>query len=166
MNTDLYVITGAEGVGKTTIIPSLRQKLGDNYVIYDFDEVLRPYDFKDNWALDVLEKLIHNVEKNKESNKITVVAGLIRPYQLQQVAEKHNITSIKLLLLDLSIEEQSKRLHQRKGNIDLTNENKELIGFREFIKESKYEYKIVDTTNSNIEHIVDNIYSWISSNVE
>jgi thymidylate kinase len=161
MKTDLFVITGSEGVGKSTLVPELKNLLGDKFVVYDYDEVLRPYDLTDSWAEEVLTKVCEHVLENKNHHQTTVLAGLIRPYQLQKVAQKFNMTNIKLLLLDISVEEQTKRLTERKGKINLKGENEELIAFREYIKESEYDYQILEATDMKVADIVRKIEKWI-----
>ncbi len=164
MKTDLFVITGSEGVGKSTIVQALQSELGDKFVVYDFDLILRPYDLNDSWAEEVLTKLFHNVIENISVNKVTVVAGLIRPYQLQKVAQKFKIHNIKLMLIDISLDEQTKRLIARKGKTNLKGENDELVAFREFIKESKYDYQFLNTTSLVIKEITTKIKQWILEN--
>lgn len=161
METDLFVITGSEGVGKSTIVPKLQSILGNKFVVYDFDLVLRPYDLSDSWAEEVLDKVFQSVLENKRKNYTTVVAGLIRPYQLQKIARRYKIKKIKLFLLDLSVNEQTKRLFQRKGKVNLKGENDELIAFREYIKEADYGYQVLNATNMKVDDITKKIKEWI-----
>ena len=56
----LFIITGASGTGKSSLVPELKNLLPQNYSILDFDELGRPYDNTDVWKDEHLRKHVFN----------------------------------------------------------------------------------------------------------
>lgn len=159
MSVELYIITGATGTGKSTLIPILRKNLPTTFSFYDYDEILRPYDHSQTWADEVTEKMMQIASDNKKKNIITIFVGLIRPYLVKKYEKKYNIHSIQFCLLDITTEERKRRLAQRKSSMSPVGGIEEHEGFRKWIKESDYPYKVIDVTNLSPEKVVEQFIS-------
>lgn len=160
----LYIITGATGAGKSAVIPGLRSKLPDNYMVYDFDEILRKYDFTDNWSWEVTDKALEISSKNATKGISTIISGLVRPYQVEKLEEKYHQKDVKFCLLDVNTRERINRLKKRDEVLDEKLDEAE--GFRDWIKESKYQYQIIDTTALTLDELVEKLISWIKGQDE
>lgn len=161
MKTELFIVTGASGTGKSTSVPILKKELPENYLIYDYDEILRPYDETGSWGDEVTEKMLQITQENIQKKMLTVFCGLIRPYLVKKYQDKHGISSIKFLLLDISTEERSRRLNQRGATMSLIGELEEHEGFRIWIDESGYENTKLEVTNLREKEVATKIKNWI-----
>jgi shikimate kinase len=97
--SQIIFIIGVNGVGKSSIIPFLKQKLDfDNFEIHDFDERGVPDNADKNWRLSETKYWV-NVGKENLNNRIsTVICGFIKPEEVKDVTIEQNITSIAILL--------------------------------------------------------------------
>lgn len=163
MQTELFTITGASGTGKSTSVPLLRMKLSESFLVYDYDEILRPYDNTETWGDEVTEKMLQITSENTKNNLSTVFLGLIRPYSVKHYQSKYNVGKIKFCLLDISTKERARRLKQRGSSMSLVGGIEEHVGFRSWIGEAGYEHIVVDTAKLTPEEVVDKIYTWIDS---
>ncbi len=161
MNTELFIITGASGTGKSTSVSLLKKKLPADFLVYDYDEILRPYDFTETWGDEVVEKMLQITSENIKNNITTVFLGLIRPHSVKEHQNKHDVHTIKLLLLDISTEERARRLKQRGSSMSLVYGIEEHEGFRSWISEADYENSMIDVTNLNSDEVVQKIYEWV-----
>jgi predicted ATP-binding protein involved in virulence len=75
----LFIITGASGVGKTTVIDELRYKL-PNYIVFDVDSITDSNNdygvIKNNWL-----RIAGNIAK---SNVLTILCGTIMPWDIEK----------------------------------------------------------------------------------
>ena len=110
MRYDLIVITGAGGVGKSTILNLLKNKL-KNYYIFEFDEGGVPDIPTVEWRKERtnywLQNLFHN---NKKSSNVPVLCGLCLPSEIKESPFFNNSITIKYILLYLRFELLQKRL--------------------------------------------------------
>ncbi len=161
---ELFIITGASGAGKTALIPFLQKQIPDKFKIYDFDEILRPFDGTDEWALEVIDKMMQLTDKNRKDGFSTIVAGLIRPFQVEKIVPHYGINNIKLLLLDITTEERARRLTERGDTMELIGDIEEHEGFRSWINEARYPSEVIDTSDKKPEEVAREISNWINSN--
>ncbi|RJQ25227.1 hypothetical protein C4577_06255 [Candidatus Parcubacteria bacterium] len=164
MRTEIFIITGASGTGKSVSVLLIKKELSSSYLVYDYDEILRLYDNSDTWADEVTEKMLLITSENKKKNIITVFFGLIRPYLVKKYANKYQINKIKLCLLDISTEERARRLKQRGSSMSLIGDIEEHEGFRTWIDEAGYESVKIDVTDLTPEEVIKNIKGWIVKN--
>ncbi len=80
--TKTIFITGAEGTGKTSLIPYLKKDL--NFEIHDFDEVGVPSNPPLQWRLDTTKYWLKIANENKKKGKNTLIAGLIFPEEVER----------------------------------------------------------------------------------
>lgn len=168
-------------MGKSTIIPFLKERLSDKYDVHDFDEKLTEEVALNNSLLDPWRKettlyWINLAEENNKSGISTVVVGLIYPKEVMEIKTEIPISFALLHASDKSIEDRlmGKRFsdtHKIQGLKKATGKTPE-----EFIEENKLlienlrsEIKAVkgtifDTTNENPEQTANKIVSWIWEN--
>jgi len=153
-----YFITGAEGVGKSSIIPILKEKMSE-LDIYDFDEVGVPENPPLQWRLDTTLHWIKIALKNQDKGISTCIVGLCFPKEIEQYEEHKKLNDICYCLLDLSDEEREKRLHKRNTpGIKSYNTIKEL---RDELENTKHSKIIIDTSNLSIKETAKKVIEWI-----
>ncbi len=141
-----YFITGAEGIGKTSIIPLLKKSLPE-IDIRDFDEVGVPINPPLQWRLDTTLHWIKKALENQDKERSTCIVGLSFPKEVKQFKESKNLKEVEFILLNVSEEEREKRLGKRQAE-------KEVIEDLEQLKELRKQFqkeKIIDTSNLSIE---------------
>ena len=164
MSTQLFIITGSSGTGKTTVLPFLKKKLPNNFKAYDWDELLRPYDDSGEvWALDVTKKMFQIATSNAVDNTNTVILGLVRPGWIKKLQPKFSFDHIKFCLLDVSVEERTKRLKKRNSPQYLIDDLEEQEGFPLWMRESGFPFAVIDTSNLSVKNVTEKIVDWIKT---
>jgi len=141
MNNHLIFVSGASGVGKSTVIPHLKSLLPSNYQVRDFDEVGVPDNPTRDWRLEAIQFWIGIAGENYKESLTTVVCGVTEPEEVL----KHSGTAY--ILLDASAESLQERLHNRyQDNEQLIKDN---INHSRYLREQAMRYKcpIIDTSN-------------------
>lgn len=164
METELFIVTGTSGTGKSTITPQLQQQLPNNYAVYDWDELVRSYDgTEDLWAFEVAERMFEVTRDNINQNITTVVLGLIKPAWMEKYKDQYGVKNIKFCLLTISVEERTRRLTQRGAPLHLINDLEEHEGFPQWIQESQFENVMIDTSELSPDEVTDQIKHWIEA---
>ncbi|MEI6296714.1 MAG: inorganic diphosphatase [bacterium] len=177
----LFLITGSSGVGKSTILPFLKEHLSNYFDVHDFDEKLTMEvamngNLLNNWRLETTKYWINLAEENLKSNKNTVIIGLVHPNEIKQLDIQ---IPYSLCLLDASDEKIKERLMGNRFSNDY-----KIAGLKqgtgktpeEFIQENKLFMEklredtkaisgdVIDTTEDNQEHTASKVLSWILKN--
>ncbi|MFC1710746.1 hypothetical protein ACFLZJ_01150 [Nanoarchaeota archaeon] len=153
-----FFITGAEGTGKTSIIPYLKENL-PNLEIHDFDEVGVPENPPLQWRLDTTLYWIKIAEKNQEKNLSTCIIGLSFPSEVNDFKESEKLNKISFCLLDVNKEEREKRLGKRNASNEVIADIDPLNKLRNEIKK----LKVIDTSNLSIEETANKVINWIKN---
>jgi predicted ATPase len=92
-------IIGVNGVGKSSIIPFLKEKLDSNtFEIHDFDERGVPDNADKDWRQSETKHWLNIGKKNLNNNTSTIVCGFIKPEEVKNATQESNIDSITILL--------------------------------------------------------------------
>jgi len=158
--TKTYFITGAEGVGKSSIIHILKKHF-PKIDIHDFDEVGVPLNPKLQWRLNTTLHWIKKAKQNQENNKSTCIVGLCFPNEVKDIKESKKIYKIFFCLLDLHESERERRLHKRNSPKEQIQDLEQLHQLRDKIKKTKYSKQIIDTTKLSIEEAAKKVIEWI-----
>lgn len=175
----LYIITGSSGIGKSTIIPFLKERLSDSYDVHDFDEKLTEEaamnkELLDSWRKETTLYWVNLAIENSQIGKSTIIIGLIYPREVIEIKAQIPISfcllnasneKIKERLMGkrFSTAEKIANLKQATGKTpeDFIEENKELVeSLREEIK--SVNGFVIDTTLDIPEHTAVKIESWIN----
>lgn len=154
----VYFVTGACGVGKSTLLPILRKML-PSFDIHDFDELGVPEHPGIEWRIATT---LHWLEVAKaKANVSTIILGLTIPQEVEALAEPGHM--INYCLLDLSRAERARRLTKRAASHDLIEDTEELVGLREWIKQTRFPHTTIDTTKKTPQQVARLLFAWIRS---
>lgn len=165
MKRKLYFVTGVCGVGKSTIIPHLRELLPkDQYNIRDFDERGVPDGADHEWRKREVMKWLEVAEENIAKDMGTVICGFAKETDLPTKAP----VSVEFILLDATSDTIRQRLTNRYSKNGLFDETQKVIGkpVTEFIESNVYycdvmrkEHKgeVVDTSNISPKEVAEKI---------
>lgn len=106
----IYIISGASGSGKTTIIPDLKTILKKDISIYDFDDIGVPKDADTLWRQASTEKWLQRL---LSENKDVCLLGQIVLGEILACPCAQKIDKLSFCLLDVSDIERIRRLEQR-----------------------------------------------------
>ena len=155
----IITITGASGVGKTTILKELSKKLPENasVKIFHIDELVNPNwdEIEDTkkWQEETTLELVDRLVKTAENENIHVLfEGSTEIKFYIQGFTKNNYLDYKILLFDCSQATMKNRLIQR-GQPELYHTN--MIGWLNYLRKEAIErnIEIVKTDKATIEEI-------------
>ncbi|MEO6077655.1 MAG: AAA family ATPase [Candidatus Andersenbacteria bacterium] len=165
MNQPFIVfITGASGVGKTTLVNNLQTKYLDNstYHFEHFDsntvpsteEMSKQFGSGEKWQETMtrqwVDKLIHNYS-NKD---VIIFEGQVNIRFIQEAFQKNNFTNYKIILVDSSEKSMITRLTHDRKQPELVTED--MKNWRIFLKNQAQEYSIpiIDTSEKTPDEVV------------
>ncbi len=106
MKTTIF-ITGVCGVGKTSLIKPLKELLGSEFEVHDFDERGVPNNAGHGWRLAETQYWIGLGLDNSKKGLKTIVCGFARPSEIS------DNSAVGFILLDATAETIRKRLLNR-----------------------------------------------------
>lgn len=106
----LYFIGGASGSGKTAVMPHLKELLGDDIAVYDFDDIGVPEGADKKWRQESTEKWL---QKLLSEGKDACLLGQIVLGEILACPSAKQIAKINFCLLDVSDFERIQRLKKR-----------------------------------------------------
>ncbi|CAN0574718.1 unnamed protein product [Ectocarpus sp. 12 AP-2014] len=106
----LYFIAGASGSGKTSVIPHLKELLGDAIAVYDFDDIGVPDGADKKWRQESTEKWL---QKLLSDGKDACLLGQIVLGEILSCPSAKQIGKVNFCFLDVSDFERIERLKKR-----------------------------------------------------
>ncbi|MDB5237031.1 MAG: hypothetical protein JWL88_133 [Parcubacteria group bacterium] len=163
----IYLITGVNGVGKSSIIPYLAEELSDkDFAIHDFDERGVPDSAGKEWRETELNYWLSVGEANAEKEVSTIICGYMKPEEIHSAS-----LEVKVILLDADAETIASRVLSRYETPESLTELERTTGktpeefaasnvwvsakFRELSNE--YGYMIIDTSHLTPEAVASEI---------
>ncbi len=80
--TNIHFIIGANGVGKTSIIPHLQIVFGDGYAVHDFDERGVPDNADKEWRRTETLYWLETAKHAQSEGVSTVIVGFAKPAEI------------------------------------------------------------------------------------
>jgi dephospho-CoA kinase len=160
----LYIVTGAKGTGKTTVIKELR-KLMPEYAVFDYDDIIEF--IKDDLSKFDKHKLLNiwlRVARNiAESGRKTIICGIIRPQDIEKCFDFDDFKHVYYLALHCDDQTREIRLQKRKR---MTEEKLQRNNdFAKWLIEIADKYKppmpIIDTSKTDVTKVAQQMREWI-----
>ncbi len=153
-----FFITGAEGAGKTSIIPILKKKL-QNIEVHDFDEVGVPLNPTLQWRVNTTRHWIKTAIKNQKKGISTCIVGLCFPSEVKSLKESLFL-ELRFCFLEVSQKERETRLRKREASQEVIAD---LEQFNQLKKEAKNIplAKKINTSSLSVHHVAQKIIHWI-----
>lgn len=115
----LFIVTGASGTGKTTIVAPLR-KLMPDFDVFDIDVISQDVDdwqkLKNIWL-----RVASNIAK---SGRITILCGTIMSWDAEKCDDYDSFSQIYYLNLHCDDATREKRLREREWSEEMIKEHK------------------------------------------
>lgn len=175
MSAKLYFISGVCGIGKSSLIPHLKNLLSpENYDVHDLDERGVPDGGGKKWHDAEVRYWIDIGNKNATNNISTIVCGFAEPEAVAQIKQPSDL-EIELIMLDASDDTLRSRLSGRHSSKQSIAEIERASGIKldAFIDKmitdtplirnlfEKYNYPIVNTDNKTPAEISKHIIEYI-----
>lgn len=151
----IYFITGASGVGKTTVVNALEKKYAesrrliflymDSLPIPSIDAMIREAGSPENWQRMRTEVWVDKILSEHRNVDIVVFEGQSNPDFIETAFSKHGFTNYEIILFDCNEDTLGIRLRKR-GQEELNTEQmwQWLRLLRDKAKQKKL--RIIDTT--------------------
>jgi len=158
----LVIITGASGVGKSSLVPILKKLLPPSFLIYDFDELGTPYDGTEIWKDHHLEQMFATIYQNHSKNIHTIVCGLIRPQWVNIKRLSSSGIDLHYILLNMSKSQRKIRLERRKAPISLIEDEEEIDLLHFWMEKYESNYIVIDTSDITTLQVASEVITLIS----
>lgn len=171
----IYFVSGVCGVGKSSIIPYLRELLPqDKYVVYDFDSRGVPENADRNWRISESRHWLEEGTRLSAENMSTIICGFMKPTDWQDLINA-NTPEIKVIILDAQPEIVRQRLIARYTKDGIFDESQIVVGrpVKRFIDDNVWlcgqmkdiyinqNYEIVETSNLTPEEVAQKVVNII-----
>ncbi|MCY8938976.1 AAA family ATPase [Peribacillus frigoritolerans] len=160
----LYVVTGAKGTGKTTVIEELR-KLMPEYVIFDYDNVIEfiKDDFGKFDTHQLLNIWLRVARDIAESGRKTIICGIIWPHDIERCIDFNDFKHVYYLALHCDDKTREIRLRKRKNTTKekLLKNNDFAKWFIEIADKYNPPIPIIDTSKTDATKVAQQISEWI-----
>lgn len=158
----LFIVTGASGAGKSTIIEPLQHRL-KAYGVFDKDQI-----WANNWDM-VANNFFRIASALAQGGRKTVVVGTIVPHHLEGLSDRDLVGDI--FYINLHTDDQTRRIR-------LTTRRKWGLPSEEFIQaharfatqllqdaETKFGHPMptIDTTFNSPEEVAEQVADWIET---
>lgn len=151
MKQQTIFITGAEGVGKSSVLNLLKKEF-PKIDFHDFDEEGVPINPPLQWRLDTTLRWIKKSIENQKKNISTCIVGLCFPNEIKNYKEFNELKDVKFFLLDINKEERKKRLQKRNASEEVIRDTECLFELKRQIKEN-----VIDTSNLSIKEVFEKL---------
>lgn len=161
----IYFLTGASGVGKTTLVDNLKEKYAedDAWVFLHFDaiwvpsgeEMIEKYGSWENWQGETTHIWIKKMLSEYNDDVNIIFEGQVNLEFIQEGFRKENFSNYKIVLIHCDSEVMRKRLVELRNQPDLFNQD--MINWLNFLHKQAINLnaKIIDTSHKSKWEVVD-----------
>ena len=177
MNPQLFLITGVNGIGKSSVIPELGSLLdADIFEIHDFDERGVPDNAGQEWRESETKHWVKVAIENSMHGIATIVCGFMKTSDIQYALGDCPEIKASMCLLDADAETISERILSRYTTPESLQELERTTGktpekfvsdnvwvSTKFRKEAKEKgYYVLDTNNLTPKEVAEKIVEWVN----
>lgn len=156
----LFIITGASGSGKTTVVPHLREHLPE-FDVFDIDEEILTNAVGD-WQIvkNIWMRIASHIAK---SNRMTILCGTQMPWEIKKSEDYKEFSQIFFLNLHCDDSVREKRLLERGWSNELIKEHNKFAKW--LIENADKEYDppmvMIDTSNTSVNKVSLEVKDWV-----
>lgn len=154
----LVVVTGASGVGKTTLVRALDQRQLDGVHCYYFDsigvptteEMVARFGSASSWQETMTRQWISRLAANADETRIAVLDGQVRPSVVRSAFAESGVSRGRIVLVDCSHEVREERLRVDRNQPDLAS--RDMAAWAAYLRgqADALDLPIVDTTTLSL----------------
>lgn len=156
----IIFITGAEGAGKSSILPHLKKAL-PRIEFHDFDEIGVPPNPTLEWRLETTRYWIRVALRNQENGRTSCIVGHVFPIEVEKQLKSKEVHNLFFCLLDLEPEARSTRLGKR--NTPEMTEWNPIPRLRKEFEETKFSTLTIKTDTLTIEETALRAAEWLKT---
>lgn len=159
----LFIVTGASGVGKTTVIKELRGLLPDAD-IFDIDSI-HPFVGEDwNKIQNIWLRVARNIA---ESGRISIICGTMMPWDVEKCEDYQYFKKIYYLNLHCDDETRELRLRARNWPEDMIQEHKSFAKWLLENADKAYTPPMptVETSKTGVNEVALQISEWVRGHI-
>lgn len=127
-NTTMYFVSGASGVGKTTVMKWLKSLLSRDYEVHDFDERGVPNNAGHEWRLDETRYWIALGQEKAQENITLVICGFSNPDEIENILKGTPNLEVQTILLDGDATIIEQRLRSRNEDVIVRSDLERAVG--------------------------------------
>lgn len=161
----LFVVTGASGAGKTTILPALLTELRGTAAVFDADSLIDPLaraasDGQINWTAftDTWLHIAHDVAQN---GLPTLLTAPFIPEQLAALPGRAWVGDIHFLVLDCPDDARRRRIEARPRWRDRDTDAQ--VDFGRWLRKNLA--PVIDTTTRSPGQVATEVAAWVRSHL-
>lgn len=167
MEKKIVFLTGASGVGKTTLLKNLENKYGsqstweflrfDSIGIPSHEEMVKEYGSSHGWQKAKTEEWIQKMLEEYPGKEMIVMDGQANLEFIIEGFKRQNFTNYQIVLIDCEQETMVKRLTDERQQPWLASED--MKNWLKFLRDqaNKYSIPVIDTTNINETEVLEKL---------
>jgi adenylate kinase family enzyme len=166
----IYFITGASGVGKTTLVANLKKKYSEReWDFFHFDSITIPsleemeaeYGSGSEWQKAMTYKWIDRLVNEMSADTI-VFEGQVNLEFIRDGFSNYNFNNYMIFLIDCTFQEMTLRLTQKRNQPELLTE--EMKNWLDFLRNQALRFKapIIDTSNLSERDVVNEFEKYMN----
>lgn len=160
----VYFLTGASGVGKTTLLEQLVKKHGnqsgrtflhfDSIGVPSVEKMTEDYGSPSGWQEAMTYKWIDRILTEYAGKEVVVLEGQVDLNFIKKGFEKHDFQNYKAVLVDCDEEEMAYRLTHKRNQPELLNQD--MRNWLKLLRKQAQEQgiAIIDTSHLNPEEVL------------
>lgn len=153
----IFFITGASGVGKTTLVSALENKYHNNndWVFLHFDSIGVPspddmiaqFGSGENWQKQMTYRWIDTMIGEYTDKKIIIFEGQVNLKFIKEGFSNHNFLNYEIILIDCNEEKMVQRLVYERNQAELVNDD--MKNWLQYLRNQAKDFgaHIIDTSN-------------------
>ena len=163
-NKNIFFVTGASGVGKTTLISRLKENFSQkaDWIFLHFDsigvpstkEMTKKYGSPSEWQKAITFKWITKLLNEYNEKNVIIFEGQVNLEFIKQGFVQNNFSNYKIILIHCDQQKMIQRLTDKRKQPELATED--MKNWLAFLRKQAIEHgaEIIDTSDINEDEVV------------
>jgi dephospho-CoA kinase len=163
---DIVVVTGASGVGKTTLVRALEQRRLEGITCCYFDsigvpsaeEMIARFGSPSGWQEAMTRQWVAQLARNADRADIAVLEGQVRPSFVRRAFAEVGVSRGRVVLIDCTHEVRERRLREDRNQPELAS--RDMAAWAAYLRgqADALDLPVVDTTTANLADATEALY--------